>query len=971
MFITRSMHNCNQRTCQSKCGLWLLVVFLLFASYQASAKERMNRMLDRSGGLPIESLSGYAQDADGFFWISTAAGVFRYDGTEFRQWARDKLTGWHYMVYPSPDGEVFVYDLTQTLYHLLPNEDAEPVIGPDGNPFTNVRDIAFTADKRFWVARHDALFYRKERNEWVPIPQEIPGKEKIWKLRAGFDGSLYVATTQSIWKISSDLSYHKILARSFDGYICAVIEHPDGSLFFMEKYADDDGKIFRFHDGQVTELLSLKANLQGFVLRARTVWAYTDKCLIAFREGAEPEVLRVPTDLPGSGFLVVDNESSLWTGSSGGLMQFPEPDTVIFGERAGLPNGGVRYLKRNEEGLWAAAWFGRSLIEWKNNDWSVRYDQTNPDWLGVDAKGTLWGHSDNGNFFRRTNGKFIKLLPPAPDRMNDSSQAADGTLWIASDKGLWRTPRDEGSPQFLGNPLGDGVAIDSLLEDSKGRLWLTKGDSICYVAATAVAFGQKASCSLQSLVGTRGLRKMIELPNGSLWVGTNDKGVWRHTDEEGWLPIPASLKQSSLRMGGFALSPAGGVWVLGLSARIRVIDRPDSPDGWQVVENLSDWQGVPSALSDLIEEPDGSLWIASQSGVIHMPAEVRHASIAPPRVKLASLTMNGARVDLRSTPQIPPGHNQLEIHFAALSYRDRSLLKYQYRLHPNDEWTDSASNVPVFRFFDLPPGNYTAEMRASLDGVHWSSEAARVNFAVMPYWYLRWWALSLFAVALALALYSAHRARVAVLLRFERQRARIAMDLHDEIGSGLGSIGILSNVVTSGTVNEEQRQSLTRKISETADELGSSLTDIVWSLRSDATTLESLAYRLTKRAENLFSSDPPHFQTSFPNDWPEVNLSLATRRNILLIATESLHNAAKHAQAKNVVLGFEQMGRKWRLWVADDGCGLSNEHKLNLSGMGMQSIKQRAKEIGAEVSFTSNNGSGTIVSLTFDPQARD
>src|SRR6266478_5652251 len=418
MFITRSMHNCNQRTCQSKCGLWLLVVFLLFASYQASAKERMNRMLDRSGGLPIESLSGYAQDADGFFWISTAAGVFRYDGTEFRQWARDKLTGWHYMVYPSPDGEVFVYDLTQTLYHLLPNEDVEPVIGPDGNPFTNVRDVAFTADKRLWVTRHDALFYRNERNEWVPIPQEIPGKEKIWKLRAGFDGSLYVATTQSIWKISSDLSYHKILARSFDGYICAVIEHPDGSLFFMEKYADDDGKIFRFHDGQVTELLSLKANLQGFVLRARTVWANTDKCLIAFREGAEPEVLRVPTDLPGSGFLVVDNESSLWTGSSGGLMQFPEPDTVIFGERAGLPNGGVRYLKRNEEGLWAAAWFGRSLIEWKNNDWSVRYDQTNPDWLGVDAKGTLWGHNDNGNFFRRTNGKFIKLLPPAPDRMN-------------------------------------------------------------------------------------------------------------------------------------------------------------------------------------------------------------------------------------------------------------------------------------------------------------------------------------------------------------------------------------------------------------------------------------------------------------------------------------------------------------------------------------------------------------------------
>src|SRR5438132_14406374 len=105
MFIMRSMHNCNQGTCQSKCSLWLLVVVLLFPSYQAPAKERMNRMLDRSGGLPIESLYGYAQDTNGFFWISTAAAVLRYGGTEFRQWARRKLTGWHYMVYAAPDGD--------------------------------------------------------------------------------------------------------------------------------------------------------------------------------------------------------------------------------------------------------------------------------------------------------------------------------------------------------------------------------------------------------------------------------------------------------------------------------------------------------------------------------------------------------------------------------------------------------------------------------------------------------------------------------------------------------------------------------------------------------------------------------------------------------------------------------------------------------------------------------------------------
>lgn len=963
-----------QLTHQKMFCLGIFIVFLLFALCEGRAKERLNRMLNRTSGMPNEALSGYAQDTKGFFWISTAAGLFRYDGTEFRQWAKDKLTGWHYMVYPSPDGEVYVYDLTHTLYRLLPNEDAEAVIGPDGKPLTAVRDVAFTSDNRLWVARPDALFCRNTHNVWVQTLQNIPGKEKIWKLRRAFDDSLYVATTQSIWRVGSDLNYHNILTRKFDGYICAVIKHPDGSLFFIEKYADDHGKIFRFSDGQVKELMSLNANVLGLALRDRTVWANSDKSLIAFREGMAPEVLRVPIDIPGSGLPVVDNENSLWIGSWPGLMQVPEPETVIFGEKDGMPNGGVRYLKKNSEGIWACTWFGRSLIEWRDNDWRVRYDAANPSWLGIDAKGTLWGHTDNGNFFRRSKGKFIKLPPSTNDKMNDSSQSSDGTLWIASDNGLWRTPSDERqrAPWYMGNPLGEGVAIDSVLEDSKGRLWLIKEDQICYVSAIAVASGHNVTCSLQTLKGTRGLRNLIELPNGSLWVGTNDKGVWRYTDDKGWNPIPASLKQASLSIEGFALSRSGGVWVLGISARIRVFDRPDLSDGWEVVEELSDWQGVPSTLRDLIEEPDGSLWIASQNGVIHMPAAVRHSRIVAPRVKLVGLILNGARIDLNSTPQIPPGHNQLEIQFAALSYRDRSLLRYQYRLHPNDEWTNSASNVPIFRFFDLRAGKYTAEVRASLDGVNWSSETARIAFIVLSPWYMRWWSLTIGMLLLGLTLYATHRTRLAIVLRLERQRTRIAMDLHDEIGSGLGSIGILSSVASSEGVGEDERQEMNRRIAETAHELGSSLTDIVWALRSEATTLEGLAHYLARRAETLFTNDQTDFNTRFPADWPTINLSLTTRRNVSLIAMESLHNAVKHAQAANVTLQFEQCdSHKWVMRVEDDGCGLPDHARNKSSGMGMNSMKYRAKEIDAELNFSSKNDHGTIVTLAFNPAAKE
>lgn len=947
-------------------------LFLILIPLSVSAAERVYRIYNQSSGLPVASLSGYAQDTNGFFWVSTTEGLFRFDGTEFRQWAKDKFSGSHYMIYPAPDGEVFVFDITHTLYHILPNEDAEPVIGPEGSAFTNVHDVAFTKDKRFWVARQNALFYLSKQSEWRAMPREIPGNEKIWKLSASFDGSLYVVTTHNIWKINPDFSYDKILARRFDGYIGSAIAHPDGSIFFMEKHSDG-GKILELRDGQVTELISPKTNLQGFVLRGQTVWANSDDSLIAFREGKEPEVLRVPDNIPGSGMMVVDNEGSLWFGTSKGLIQFPEPETVIFNERDGLVSSGTRYLVKTKEGIWVVTWgWGISLFKQKNKKWHINDYPPKLGWLGVDGEGTLWGHADYQYFFRRMNGKFIKLLPPAPGNLGEWFQAPDGRVWMTSDRGLWRTQLNGESPRFLGNPLGNGTEIENILEDSEGRLWITNGERIGYVLADAVASGEKVSCSWQTLNGTRKLGRIIELPNGSIWVGTQDKGVWRYTDETGWEPIPASQKFASKNLGGLVLSPSGGVWVLGLSACIRVIDRPDLPDGWQVIEELSDWQGVPSRIIDLIEETDGSIWGASATGVVHLSAEARRTRTEPPRVRLVDFVVNGERVALNSSLQIPPGNNQLEIHFAALTYRDRSLLKFQYRLHNDDEWIDSSSKECVFRFYNLRAGKYTIEVRASLDGVNWSGNAAQINFEVLPHWYQRWWAIAAFVLVLAFALYIAYRVRLTMLLSLERQRTQIAMDLHDEIGSGLGSIGILSSVASSQNIAEDQRQELTTRIAETAGELGASLTDIVWSLRSDVTTLESLAYHLTRRAESLFANDAPRFTTKFPDNWQAVNLSLAARHNILLIAMESMHNAAKHAQSANVTLRFLPTdGRNWLMQIEDDGCGLHNSTSNNSSGLGMQSMKRRAAEIGAEINWTSNKGHGTIVSLKFNPNAKE
>jgi hypothetical protein len=126
-------------------------------------------------------------------------------------------------------------------------------------------------------------------------------------------------------------------------------------------------------------------------------------------------------------------------------------------------------------------------------------------------------------------------------------------------------------------------------------------------------------------------------------------------------------------------------------------------------------QGIPTgSVADLIEERDGGLWLAASTGIAHVPASVRFPKLKPPRVQLIDLFINGQRVSSTVAPHVPPGRNQIELRFAVLSYRDRSRLRYQFKLHHNDPWTEAGDNLPLFRFYDLGAGKYTLEIRASL-----------------------------------------------------------------------------------------------------------------------------------------------------------------------------------------------------------------------------------------------------------------
>jgi signal transduction histidine kinase/ligand-binding sensor domain-containing protein len=929
-----------------------LAALLLCAAASSPARERVFVRYDR--GLPVPALTCLAQDSDGFLWVGTdGGGIVRFDGNEFLSWtgkAWKRRVDW---LWAGPDGEVLALPRRgETLLRIVKG-GVEPLAGPNGEPFSGATGAAYDTQGRLWVARRDSLARRNSRSaSWSSIDMARAGGEAIRGLRAGFDGEMLVITSGGAWRISDGEGARKIYSSRVIG---DLIPHPRGSLFLVEKPAGG-GHVIELRDGRATEVLFLKANAGNFVLRGEVVWLTFDRYVVAFRSGRKPEILGPADNIGGIGF--VDREGSLWITTVAGLIEFPEPETIVWNDKDGLPSGHTRFLHQTREGIWVSTWQGLGRFQQKGGSWTGRTESPAfKSQVCEDRHGVLW------TLPPRYRGSFFSI---DFSEISRCSPSADGSVWIANQRGLFRTGPVRALPTKYIGPFGGDRTPDVLFEDRRGRLLVAVNNEICSTRAVVEAMRGSPDWLCSPLAGATQVSAISSTPAGSIWAGT-PKGVWRF-DGNSWRLIPGSDQLPSTRVAGLVPSPRGGVWVLGASGVFRVLERPDLPAGWQVVERLTAWQGFPDTpAADLIEEPNGELWVATSAGVIQIPAEARSSPTQPPPMKLVAIFANGQRREPGPSLRLSPGENQLELEFASLSFRDRGLLRCQYRLRTDRPWIDSRGTR--FQFVSLSPGRYTAEIRASLDGENWSTAPVRVEFEVVAPWYRRPWALVAFVLAMALIPYSAQRARAQFLLRLERQRTRIAMDLHDEIGSGLGSINILSGLAAEDSLDEAERRQLAARISETAGELSNSLAEIVGAIRDDSGSLEALASHLTRRARRLFPDSGPALATEFPPAWPDAKLSLAAWRNVMLIALEALHNASRHARAEHVVLGMAPEGKRWRLWVTDDGKGLAAPDVAGSSGMGLENMRRRAGEIGAEISWQTASGAGTTVCVIFRPAA--
>jgi signal transduction histidine kinase len=554
-------------------------------------------------------------------------------------------------------------------------------------------------------------------------------------------------------------------------------------------------------------------------------------------------------------------------------------------------------------------------------------------------------------------------------------------LWIGIETGHQVQRLHENKFQTFELPA-DCRAVRAMAEDSTGQIWLGTLDGRLFRVA-----GEKLlevpSASSES---PHPIRCLGATPDGSLWVGYAVSGVGRL--KAGKFSLIG--RENGLFDGNIcALMPdaAGRMWFASDRGIFYAslaqlngfadgkIDRVQSiffgRDAG--LPSLQAYYGYwPGALTDRA----GEILFPTHSGiaVVH-PGQV-HANVTPPNVIIQNVVVDGQAIAFGKGAggvKLPPGHRRTEITFTAPSFIAPEQIRFRYKLKGwNDEWTE-AGGARAAIFSRLPRGDYTFQVTACNNYGVWGEPGAAFRFTVEPFfwqgWLFRILAVLLFMAVIAAVVRHLSLRRVRQLLRqveqeaaLQRERTRIAGDMHDELGARLTQISLLGDLSRKALGEPARADEFLDQIGRVAQTGVKSLDEIVWAVNPRNDKLADLLDYTGQYARDFVAAAGLPCRLDFPDAPPDRQISGELRHGVFLIVKEALHNVVKHARATRVKIIFELNGDEMFWRVEDDGKGFEHAPENALDD-GLRNIRQRAAALGGQAEIKSRPGAGTWVTV--------
>jgi signal transduction histidine kinase len=315
------------------------------------------------------------------------------------------------------------------------------------------------------------------------------------------------------------------------------------------------------------------------------------------------------------------------------------------------------------------------------------------------------------------------------------------------------------------------------------------------------------------------------------------------------------------------------------------------------------------------------------------------------------------------------GKSTLQVDFVGVGFAAGEILRYQYTMEGLDAGWSPATDQRTVHYARLPPGTFRFRVRAVRANGLASETPATVGITVNPPLWRRTWFLGLAAVAAVLTAYAAHRLRVSRVLELERVRTRIATDLHDDIGSSLSRMAILSEVVRRDIGDSHPEAGRTvAKIADAAREMVDATGDIVWSIDPRQDDVDHLVVRVREFAAGVFDAKGISWTLDVGPEIAARKLTPEQRRQLFLIFKEAMHNVVRHSACARVAMRFAIESHRLVAEIRDDGCGFAPEAGPATSGRrgghGLGSMRARAIKLGGRLEVQTSAGRGTQLKLS-------
>lgn len=385
-------------------------------------------------------------------------------------------------------------------------------------------------------------------------------------------------------------------------------------------------------------------------------------------------------------------------------------------------------------------------------------------------------------------------------------------------------------------------------------------------------------------------------------------------------------------------------------------------------------KGQPTLLSDDMlmqastKDENNHLYFWDVTGINIFNANDIHFNLPQPKAIVSDILIRGKSIignkliDDLSSYVFPHNNNDIDFVFSLLSFNESSKNTFAYMLEGVDEKWIYSDTRNFASYHNLSPGKYTFLVKGKNNYGIWSEQPTKVFIQITPaFWQTIWFKL-LCTLIVAGIIYWIYKLRLERALAVEKIRSRISRDLHDDLGSTLSSISILSGQVKNKLDKKpEEVAPLLDKINESSVRMNDSLQDLVWAVKPENDTMQELLARMEQFASGLFESKNIDYTFSGAETMASTKLNPEFIRNIYLIFKEAVNNTAKYSACKNATIIVSEKNKVFQMTITDDGIGFNPETVKK--GNGLNNMRKRAEQIGGRLEFISepNKKTGIFV----------